>query len=74
MLGDDDLNAGTSDDSEQSWTDWFLTQEGNTFFCEVDKAFIGDKFNLTGLPFETGPYKKAYHLILDEDGIYNFPR
>lgn len=57
-----------SDASGDSWVDWFHSLRGSDLFCKIDKEYLGDKFNLTGLGVEVGTTKKAYQLILDEYG------
>lgn len=37
------------DDLDTTWIKWFCAIPGNEFFCEVDKAFIEDSFNLFGI-------------------------
>ncbi|KAH9624676.1 hypothetical protein KSS87_014241 [Heliosperma pusillum] len=52
-----------SKDDDTSWISWFCNLRGNEFFCEVDKDFILDDFNLYGLNFPF--YDNAIELILD---------
>jgi len=50
----------------ESWIEWFCKQEGNEFFCEIDRRYIDDNFNLYGLREIVGPnFKKCLDIILD---------
>ena len=48
------------------WIQWFCMLEGNSFFCEIDKNFIKDPFNLYGIKhkLETERLKECLELIL----------
>ena len=37
------MSSSTFDDSSEveSWVEWFLLQDGNEFFCEIDRTYIG---------------------------------
>jgi casein kinase II subunit beta len=55
--------------SEENWTSWFCGLTGNTFFCDVEKAYIEDTFNLYGLKqFVDKNFNKALDNILDKTG------
>lgn len=57
--------SGTT--SEDSWISWFCSLEGNEFYCEVDRDFIEDGFNLTNLPQKVDNYEKSLNEILDSE-------
>ena len=40
---------------EPSWVSWFCMLRNHEFFCEVDPAFVQDRFNLYGLKEVVGP-------------------
>merc|ERR1712086_311034 len=40
---------------EPSWVSWFCMLRNHEFFCEVDPAFVQDRFNLYGLKEIVGP-------------------
>lgn len=48
-----------------SWITWFCELKGNEYFCLVDREFITDEFNLTGLAPMVPFYHYALELILD---------
>ena len=59
-------SSETSSYAEESWIQWFINLTGNHLFCEVDKSFIEDSFNLFGLKqYVHTEYSKALDLILD---------
>jgi casein kinase II subunit beta len=55
----------SSDDSIETWIDWFLSQEGNEFLCEVDRRYIEDNFNLYGLREVISNFRLCLDIILD---------
>ena len=63
-----------SDDSDSSegptWIEMFTGYKGHEFFCEVDKEYILDRFNLTGLANEVtnNNYQVSLELICDRAG------
>lgn len=60
------ITSETSSNVEESWIQWFCGLTGNHFFCEVDKGFIEDSFNLFGLKqYVAKDYNKALDIILD---------
>lgn len=60
------MTSDTSSNVEESWVQWFCNLTGNHFFCEVDRGFIEDSFNLFGLKqYLPKDYSKAIDMILD---------
>ena len=60
------VTSDTSSNVEESWIQWFCGLTGNHFFCEVDKGFVEDSFNLFGLKqYVAKDYNKALDIILD---------
>ncbi len=57
--------TATSDSSGESWIEWFTSKEGNRFFCEVDRRYIEDNFNLYGLRQYVPNYSDCLDIILD---------
>ena len=50
---------------EPTWVSWFCMLRNHEFFCEVDTAFVQDRFNLYGLKEVVGPlYGEAMTMIL----------
>ena len=69
MFSANRMYSGDSSDQleDEEWIGWFTSLPGNGLFCEVDKAYIEDSFNLTGLKqCLPGGYDKALGLILDK--------
>ena len=62
----------TADDAEmdQSWIHWFCSLKGHEFFCEVDRNFVEDEFNLIGLQHKVPNFSLSMKEILDvyDDG------
>jgi len=62
-----------SDDSQESvstavtWIEWYCEMPKHRFFCEVERSFIEDKFNLYGLRTIVDNYDQARNRILDLD-------
>ena len=50
---------------EPTWISWFCMLRNHELFCEVDPAFIQDRFNLYGIREIIGPlYGEAMTMIL----------
>jgi casein kinase II subunit beta len=59
-------SSETSSFVDENWTSWFCGLSGNQFFCEVEKSYIEDSFNLFGLKqYLSKDYTKALDTILD---------
>jgi len=66
MSGNESSDASSADENE-SWIGWFCSLSGNQFFCEIDKSYVADSFNLFGLKQYIGKdYNKALDTILDK--------
>ncbi len=60
----------SEEEVEESWVNWFCSLNGNVMFCEVDRAFIEDSFNLYGIKMLfANNYNKALSVILDQNGM-----
>ena len=66
------MSEGDSSAQEESWIPWFCNRTGNDIFCEIEKGYIEDTFNLFGLKmyFQRDDYNKALDVILDRTGSY----
>ena len=63
---DDNNSSDTSSFAEECWINWFCSHHGNHFFCEVEKSYIEDSFNLFGLKqYITKDFNKVLDTILD---------
>lgn len=54
---------------DENWIPWFCSQKGNEYFCEVDKEYISDEFNLAGLAHTVDHYQHALSMLLDKKDI-----
>lgn len=58
-------------DVDETWISWFCSLAENQLFCEVEKPFINDSFNLFGLKNNIGKdYNSAIDIILDKQCTY----
>jgi len=67
QAGDGALSSSEEGSSldEPTWVSWFCMLRNHEFFCEVDPAFVQDRFNLYGLKEVVGPlYGEAMTMIL----------
>jgi len=60
-MSDDESSRGG-----ETWIEWFCGLKGHEFFCEVDRRYIEDKFNLYGLRAVIPNYLECLSLILDK--------
>ena len=59
----------TSSLLDECWISWFCGLNGNHLFCEVDKTYIEDSFNLFGLKqYFSKEFNKVLETILDKIG------
>lgn len=65
----DNMEYEYEDEELVSWITWFCDLKGNEFFCMVDREFITDDFNLTGLAPMVPFYHYALELILDVESM-----
>ena len=67
-MDEDALESSSEEGSsldEPTWVSWFCMLRNHEFFCEVDPAFVQDRFNLYGLKEIVGPlYGEAMTMIL----------
>mmetsp|Transcript_51358 Transcript_51358/g.95532 ORF Transcript_51358/g.95532 Transcript_51358/m.95532 type:complete len:361 (-) Transcript_51358:419-1501(-) len=60
------MSSGSEDTEEnESWIQWFCRMKGNEYFCEVDKSYIEDGFNLFGLRNLVPHFQESMEIILD---------
>ena len=58
-------DSSSSDDGEETWIQWFCGLEGHESFCEVDRSYIEDGFNLYGLRHWVPSINDSLDVILD---------
>jgi casein kinase II subunit beta len=64
-----ETSSTSMDGDTWTWVSWFCNLNGNQAFCEVDKSFIEDSFNLFGLKqFVNKDFNRALLTILDKAG------
>ncbi len=71
--GSHESTETSASSSEPTWIGWFISMQGNEFFCEIERGFIEDAFNLYGIkqifPFD---FNRALSVILDKyEGMIN---
>ena len=65
-----DSSGTSSGAADEAWVSWYCGMSGNEVFCEADKAFIEDSFNLFGLKqFVPKEFNRALSNILDRQGM-----
>lgn len=61
-----DESSATGQD--EPWIQWFCGLKGHEMFCEVERAYIEDGFNLYGLRMYASNFSDCIDLILDRIG------
>ncbi|KAJ3446322.1 casein kinase ii subunit beta [Anaeramoeba flamelloides] len=56
-----------SDEEEQSWVRWFVSQKDHEVFCKVSEWYYEDNFNLTGLSNFIPYYSLALIMIRSKE-------
>ncbi len=66
-----DSDETSSSYIDESWVAWYCSMPGHELYCEVEKMFIEDNFNLFGIRFyiRNEEYNPAMNTILDKGGI-----
>ncbi|CAM9890411.1 unnamed protein product, partial [Ectocarpus sp. 8 AP-2014] len=59
------MSDSSSSDGEDTWIQWFCGLEGHEMFCEIDRGYIEDAFNLYGLRHFVPRINDSLDLILD---------
>lgn len=65
VAGHDDSSASGHD---EPWIQWFCGLRGHEMFCEVERSYIEDGFNLYGLRAAVPNFSDCLDLILDRHG------
>lgn len=52
-------------DRDESWVHWFCMLKGHEYFCEVERSYIEDAFNLYGLRQFVPNFNVSLDVILD---------
>jgi casein kinase II subunit beta len=65
MAHNEDSSASGHD---EPWIQWFCGLKGHEMFCEVERSYIEDGFNLYGLRACVGNFSDCLDLILDRIG------
>ncbi|KAG5190323.1 casein kinase II, regulatory subunit [Tribonema minus] len=60
--------TSSTGDGEDSWVQWFCSLQGHEMFCEVDRSYIEDGFNLYGLRQYVPNITECLDIILDRVG------
>lgn len=60
------IDEGSSESgNEEPWIQWFCRQKGHNIFCEIERSYIEDGFNLYGLRAYISNFSDSLDLILD---------
>lgn len=68
------ISESEEESEDQSWVEWFCSLKGHEFFCEVERSFIEDEFNLIDLQNKVPDFENSMKEILDiyDDGFQYF--
>lgn len=58
-------DSSSSSDGDDTWINWYCGLEGHEVFCQVDRGFIQDSFNLFGLRSSVSNINDCLEVILD---------
>lgn len=58
-------DSSSSEEGDDSWISWFCALEGHEMFCEVERGYIEDGFNLYGLRHWVPSINDSLDVILD---------
>lgn len=58
-------SSSSGSDGEETWIHWFCGLDGHEVFCEVDRSYIEDGFNLFGLRHWVPNINDCLDVILD---------
>lgn len=61
-------DASDVDEHDEPWIQWFCGLKGHEMFCEVERSYIEDGFNLYGLRVCVSNFSDCLDLILDRIG------
>ncbi|CAN0084151.1 unnamed protein product [Phaeothamnion confervicola] len=59
------MSETSSSDGSENWVQWFCGLQGHEIFCEVDRSYIEDGFNLYGLRQYVHNINDCLDIILD---------
>ncbi len=59
------MSDSSSSDGEDTWIHWFCGLDGHEMFCEVDRSYVEDGFNLFGLRHWVPNINDCLDVILD---------
>jgi len=59
--------SGDEEETDFRWVHYFLSKQGNEYFCRIDESYINDSFNLYGMVSMVPYYDAALDLITDTD-------
>lgn len=60
------MSNKSNSSNKSSWVKRFCSLDGNDFLCEVDREYLVDRFNTTGLDELVPLYRQSYDIIIDK--------